>query len=121
MLKVSSLFTSIPAPLTPAVTPEFLREREKEPESGNIFSSIQPPQRADAEIIMANSQSKGGSELKVKNIDQHFNNDAFNNSELRRERLSSVTKQLNEKSVVQNNFLKSISTQNVEVKKGLLK
>ena len=43
MLKVSSLFTSIPAPLPPAVTPEFLREREKEPESGSIFSSIQPP------------------------------------------------------------------------------
>ena len=37
------------------------------------------------------------------------------------ERLSSVTKELNEKLVVQNNFLKPISAQNVEVEKDLLK
>ena len=115
-----SFFTSIPAPPPPVVMPEFLRERAKESGSVSAFSSIPPPQRLDAEIITANSQIKSGSELEVENADQHFDNDAFNNSELRRARMSSVAKQLNEKLVVQNNFLKPISTQNVEVEKCLL-
>ena len=117
-----SFFTSIPAPPPPVVTPEFLREREKESGSCSTFSTIPPPQLLDAEIITANSKIKNGSsEPKVKNSDQHFNNDAFNNNELRRERMSSVTKQLNEKLVVQNNFLKPISTRNSEVEQCLLK